>query len=381
MCADFLVRCQRARDVRDETLDPELSLLLRTVEPPERLGGDAHARILKRLRNFDTRGWVPPRIVPRRVLIAIAVLSTGLFGLGAAAGILWMQATHPSPRLSQSGVGEGDVASFVSNLARAIPNPQPAPTEMPREGVGGESAGLPQPLVTPIASVRPGEPKEAVIRVRPPRERPHWRGASTARSHLAETNSKTPVSVTGVPTAAATDALTAESPSSAPAPPTRAASTLTREWSLLEAALTEIKHHNYAAGLAGLARYDAEFPDGNLRTEAMLARLHAWKHSGHTGEALGYLDRTAISGPRATDLLALRGELRASAGRCEEAIGDLDLAISQSASGATEAVLHARAACRIRTGDTHGAIEDAGEYLKRFPDGPHANEAMKLVRP
>ncbi len=80
--------------------------------------------------------------------------------------------------------------------------------------------------------------------------------------------------------------------------------------------------HDAAAALDDLADYDRRFPSGLLEQEVLRIRTEALLDAGRDREALTRLD------DRAADVLSrplrlLRGELRARAGRCEEALDDL----------------------------------------------------------
>ena len=141
---------------------------------------------------------------------------------------------------------------------------------------------------------------------------------------------------------------------------------------------------DYAGALATLDEYDARFPTGALRDEAAFARLDALMALGQSGAALRLLDGREQGrglerdGPRAAEMLVVRGELRAGAGRYQEAIEDFERALGLAAgSSLKERALYGRLSCRERAGDTAGASQDQQDYLSTFPGGPHAAELRR----
>jgi hypothetical protein len=148
---------------------------------------------------------------------------------------------------------------------------------------------------------------------------------------------------------------------------------------LIAAALEAMRHRESAGrALQLLDGYDRQFPRGALRAEARLARLDALLLLRRRPEALLLLDGLPAAalqdGPRAPELRLLRGELRAEAGRCGEALGDFSVLLWPQAAAAPRAslqerALYGRASCRSRLGDAPAARADLREYLARFPDG------------
>jgi hypothetical protein len=148
-------------------------------------------------------------------------------------------------------------------------------------------------------------------------------------------------------------------------------------------ALRRLRERDDAAGaLALLDERDARFGGaGLLGDEARSTRVEALLRLGEHARALALLDAAA---PRPTGrgraLLVTRGELRAAAGRCREAVADFALL----ADGATDdepaaRALYGRAACRGRLGEGDAARADLEEYLARFPAGRDAARARAAL--
>jgi len=129
--------------------------------------------------------------------------------------------------------------------------------------------------------------------------------------------------------------------------------------------------------LAILDRHAADLSGGDLAHEALLVRVEALLELGRRSDALRILDGLPL--PRAAaaslTLVKVRGQLRAGAGRCREAISDFDAALAAArAGGPDEEALYGRALCRGRTGDRSGAREDLETYRRVFPAGAHSDE-------
>lgn len=171
---------------------------------------------------------------------------------------------------------------------------------------------------------------------------------------------------------------------SRPAPPAVAApaSLLAEESRLLGAALHQLRQErDAAAALRTLDQYQGRFPSGSLLEEAQAARVDALLQLDRRAEALAVLDGARFQRlPRGGELLMLRGELRATAGRCREADGDFLAALdSRPTAQVSERALYGRASCRARLGDTEGARQLLQQVLERFPDGRYAEPARRAL--
>jgi Flp pilus assembly protein TadD len=104
---------------------------------------------------------------------------------------------------------------------------------------------------------------------------------------------------------------------------------------------------------------------------------------GERAEALRALDDDSAIGqsPRSRELLVLRGELRASANRCSEAVSDLGKSLSASPHDAIDArALFARASCLSRLHQYEAARRDLEQYQAHFPNGANAAVAADILQ-
>jgi hypothetical protein len=140
-------------------------------------------------------------------------------------------------------------------------------------------------------------------------------------------------------------------------------------------------NHDAAAALDDLAEYDRRFPSGLLDQEVLRIRTEALLDVGRDREALTRLDERAAD-VLTRPLLLLRGELRARAGRCEEALRDLaPLADeSQTPSALASRAIYARASCHAQLGDVAAARADLERYEARFPGGGFHADAAAFLR-
>jgi hypothetical protein len=188
--------------------------------------------------------------------------------------------------------------------------------------------------------------------------------------------------------AAAVEAPAVAPPAAEPPPPARRRARAPEKGGLAEesrviSAALELLHreHDARGALARLDEHDARFPGGELRREATMARIEALLMAGRSREALRLLDGSQPGRtPRDAEVLVLRGELRADAGRCAEAERDFSGALARTARGASaERALFGRASCRSRRGDTESARADLNAYLAAFPAGRFAAKARAAL--
>jgi hypothetical protein len=171
----------------------------------------------------------------------------------------------------------------------------------------------------------------------------------------------------------------------APKPKTAPPSALHEEAAILGAALRRLREGNDAAGaLALLDEHDRRFGDAAaLADEARRTRIEAWLQQGERARALAALDALSLRPwGRGRELRAARADLRAEAGRCQEALGDFEalLAGDGAASDAVaERALFGRASCRARQGDVTASRADLQRYLVRFPNGAFAARARAAL--
>ncbi|HTQ02728.1 MAG TPA: hypothetical protein VMI54_02685 [Polyangiaceae bacterium] len=157
---------------------------------------------------------------------------------------------------------------------------------------------------------------------------------------------------------------------------------LARESAALERALTALRREHDAAGaLALLDRYAADFPAGELRLEADVARVDANLALGKDSAALALLDRLPLEHVgRGLELRLVRAELTATRD-CGRANLDFDRVLaSHPAPAFDERALFGRASCRQKVGDASGSRADLETYLARYPEGRFAAAARAQTR-
>lgn len=166
-------------------------------------------------------------------------------------------------------------------------------------------------------------------------------------------------------------------PSPAPAPLEE--SRLLAESKMLGKALHQLHQvHDATAALSTLSAYETTFPGGLLGEEARAAQVDALLMLERRDQALAMLDQSTFARlARGGELRAVRGELRASHGRCSEAVADFTWALShQPTAGTMERALYGRAACFARLRNHEAAQADFSDYLRRFPTGQFAAAAQ-----
>jgi hypothetical protein len=161
-------------------------------------------------------------------------------------------------------------------------------------------------------------------------------------------------------------------------------SAIAEESALIGAALRRLREADDAAGaLALLDDHDVRFGStGALANEAATTRVEALLRTGSLKRALVVLDGLSPRpAGRGRELLATRGELRAEAGRCSEALADFEplLADDGARDLISERALYGRAACRARLGENDAARADLETYLARFPSGRFAARARAAL--
>jgi hypothetical protein len=105
--------------------------------------------------------------------------------------------------------------------------------------------------------------------------------------------------------------------------------------------------------LALIEQYAARYPAGHFAGEAIVMKIDALQSLGRKDEALAILRQTTLAGlPRSGELHLLRAELSAEAGRCDDALVDLEHVLAGSPPPElAERARYWRAACRARLGD------------------------------
>lgn len=285
--------------------------------------------------------------------------------LGAAAhGWITRRWASPPSRPPEADVPTKPAPPRPNARHRAAPDP--AALEAPSVE---ESPVLPPPKAPlPVAQ----QPAVAVPKVSPP-EVP----SRSARQRTESPPARPPRPHPGVK-------LASVSPPPFPSQSTSARDDGPSESQVIVIALKKLRQNHDARGaLEALDRHRAAFPNGHLGTEAELIRVEALLALGERAAALRWLDENAAIGqsPRSRELLVLRGELRASANRCSEAVGDLGRTISVTpVDSLDERALFARASCLSRLHQFAAARRDLEQYLARFPRGAHAGSAAAILQ-
>jgi hypothetical protein len=131
-----------------------------------------------------------------------------------------------------------------------------------------------------------------------------------------------------------------EAPVPKPPAPRSDPSRLALESKRIKAAVDALRAGDPSTALLEIAAYEQAHPKGILHREALLAKVSALAALHRESEALAILDALEIDAhPRSLELTVLRGELRARAGRCEDAAADFQAALG----GDLEEKLRARA--------------------------------------
>lgn len=164
----------------------------------------------------------------------------------------------------------------------------------------------------------------------------------------------------------------------APPPAERADS----EAAALAAALTALRRQRDAdAALVLVEQSLARHPDGALVPEMVAVRVEALLARGDAAQALAALDVLPTARvPLDRRLRVLRGELRANAGRCDEASVDFTATLRAVPTDAVdERSLHGRASCDAVAHDEATLRADLELYVRQFPDRPFAQEARRRL--
>jgi hypothetical protein len=276
-------------------------------------------------------------------------------------------------------------------LAVNAPEERPAPTTAPAPLALPAGAAVGMPALAPNPAPRPVHRRLALAEAMPPARAPHSVAPASGQS-------ATPVASAG---AAGLGTPRIEPPPldpselgrdragawAAPTVKLRPAASLARpsasEGVLLARALRRLRHdHDALWALGDLDEYTRDYPRGNLRREAALARAEVLLALDRNEDALAVLDGVKLE-PTGTDRRArlARAELRAQDGRRAEAIGDFDRVLDGDGDDELAArALFGRAVCRLRGGDLGGARTDLREYVRRFPEGPNHTDADNMLR-
>jgi len=372
--------------------------LLETCRPLPALSPAAHARVKRRLTKSLARWtsrrvrWLKPVVVTVVLLLCGAAFGVALdrivlthsssatnetttavapAGRRSRAGRSGKASLHrgpaaaeppPVPEVPQAGLAEGKALSVPLAPAAAVGRPTPAPARVPTKRLAMSPPKL------SAAETRPFLPTEPPPPVAPPAPLPA---------------AVSPPELVAAPALAPAAAQTpAPPPPAAPPRPSPPSTDELSEERLLAAAVRSLRGQNDApSALAALDEYRTCYPHGRLSIEANALRASALLVLDRRDEALRMLDGLDLAHmPGGLERLLQRGELRASAGRQQEAIADFDAVLARLGHGdLAERALWGRAQSRLAGGDRAGAQRDAALYLRRHPRGRFAAPAARLA--
>jgi hypothetical protein len=136
----------------------------------------------------------------------------------------------------------------------------------------------------------------------------------------------------------------------APASTTTDGEALREQSRLLAEALVALRERRRPEeALAQLDELARRYPTSALGPEAQLIRVDCALALGQRSLALALLDRMTLAHqPRATELLVVRGELRAEQGRCDEAVADAALALTHATGALADRAQRLQSLCHGR---------------------------------
>jgi hypothetical protein len=294
-------------------------------------------------------------------------------GHGAACG---PRGCEP-PAAVSPGAAEQAVARFRLRLDEPRPAGALASVVAPASPASPAPTREPMPRPSSAATATP----PAVEAPPPP---PFAHAAQPASLAMATTARPAPSLERAAP-ASAPPRLREEHEAPPPGPlvePVRPAPGLGDEIDLIEEALHTLRQrHDPAGALDTTRKYRVRFAAGALAGEADRIDVEALLALGRDGDALRLVDRMALAPGHAQELHLLRGELRAGAGRCAEALDDFANALLGAgvSDRIAERGLFGRAACRLRLRQGDGARADLTRYLQQFPRGGHVDEVRRAL--
>jgi hypothetical protein len=167
------------------------------------------------------------------------------------------------------------------------------------------------------------------------------------------------------------------------APPTPSERHAPSDQALFAQALHRLRSEGDAASaLSALHDHARLFPSSAFAGERTALEIESLLALHRNREALTLLDAMVIEDlPRSGERFVVRGELRASARRWQEANADFERALAQVSGSPTwhERALWGRAVTRLRLGEREAGMADVERYLDSYPHGRYAREAAKLV--
>jgi hypothetical protein len=367
--------------------------LLEQNRPLPALPAPAHARVKRRLAaSLARRAPRRPRWLQPAVIASVWLLC------GVASGIAldrWVIRQPPLPTAEEgAATATARPRTRPGRTRPTAPSPARAEENVPEIAAPAQQAASVPMSPPPAAQRSPG--KRLALLPSPAGAAEPW-PAPNQLPTIAPTVRPEPMPMPALPLPSEPAARFSPGSTDKPALPAAAAPTAVSaksrptgvddftEERLLAAALRSLRTQGDArSALAALDEYSLRYPEGRLSVEARVVRADALTALHRTDEALRALDGLDLAQtPGGLERGVQRGELRASAGRWQEAQADFDWVLAHARThdgGVAERALWGRAGSRLRLGDPAGARTDAGEYVRRFPNGRFAEPAARLAR-
>jgi hypothetical protein len=394
----------RWKDQTGSARDPEQMLghLVRSMGQPPSMSEPQLSRIASHLHPRPHRQtllrWLPAALV---ILFASSVVMAAHMGWGPR----WLRLGPPAPQPTQKSAsrhsGRGShTPSRVASEVRMAQEPQvennilPVPPQNESSVVTDEAiepSHRPAPAKHELAprravaaGLQPQPRKELALLDTPKTEPPLLENKpsdvapkATSKAMPVSTQPAAPGNV--LPPKVTSETLPSSAPSTVPVKPLPPKAAIQDEgpdgsrW-LAEAIHSLRQDHAPELALGILDKHAQELSRGGMSHETTLVRVEALLKLHRTAEVLRLLDAAPLADAKAArSLLLTRAELRATAGRCADGLGDFDLVLTR-ARQPDERALYGRAVCRQRTGNVAGARRDFEQYQQKFPQGPHLRE-------
>ena len=154
------------------------------------------------------------------------------------------------------------------------------------------------------------------------------------------------------------------------------------EASLYEIGRIKLRHLSDPAGAAeAFAEHRVRFPQGALSPEVALSQIEAHLGLARFGEALGEMNAFAARYPdseRLGEIRFLRATVLRDRDECGEALPDYVSLIGAPKHG--DDALYYAAYCEQVIGQTEGARRRLTQYLAKFPNGKHREQARAALK-
>jgi outer membrane protein assembly factor BamD (BamD/ComL family) len=346
----------------EREFESRLGPAVRAVPPPQTLSAEAHARILRNLQLPATANWRPSGRLPARLVAVVVAVFALVLGVGAAAGILL------SKRLDRPG------CQCAEPTDNGVGFRTPEATAGPHVETSSDSHS---------EAPRPEPNREAIPSTAESRRESQGTHGMANRRPQSRPQTPGPGAEVSAPPSVAPAAVPGTSPSSVGSGRSghREDADSEAELELLHRALEYLNRGQYQDAIDTLAGYEQQYPRGRARGDVVWVRLNALVRSSRTKEALALVDSAEVSGRRAADILAKRGELRLEIRRYEDALKDFEHVLNAyNRPDLEERLRYFLVYCHAQLGEGDAKNRRAHEYLAKFPRGEHAAEVQTLLK-